>query len=171
MIKEAVDSKYLVGCDTSSSSLFSLPTSHAYSVMGYYPIVDDKKNVVARLIHVRNPWAIDNYSGPWNDGDSRWTTAYKNQVPYANNKNDGGFFIDVTDFVRAFYYFQIGFVNDNWKISQYEVMNDTTSAERSFNFTIAKTQPLYIQGDFYDSRMYAPGCKTNRYAKGLLSLY
>jgi hypothetical protein len=69
--------KYLVGVDTSSSPPFSLGESHAYSVLGTYPLKDSNGNVVYRLLRIRNPWATDSYSGPWKDGDSRWTAAFK----------------------------------------------------------------------------------------------
>lgn len=105
MLNDALAKQYLIGVDTTSSTLFGLGASHAYTVMGAYPIKDTNNNVVARLIHVRNPWNIDSFSGPWSDGSSQWTDAYKKQVPYINNKNDGGFFIEVSDLVRAFYYF------------------------------------------------------------------
>ena len=169
MITDAVAHKYLIGVDTNGSTLFGLPGSHAYTVMGAYPIKDAAGKVVARLMHVRNPWAMDYYSGPWNDGDTtRWTAANKAQVPYVNG-NDGSFFIEVADFVKAFYYFQIGYVHDDWNRSYYEVTNDN-GAQKTFTFSTTKTQDLYVQADFYDSRMYSPGCKTN-FARGSLSVY
>jgi hypothetical protein len=77
-ISAALTSNYLVGCDTSSTSEYSIPTSHAYSVIGTYPIKDTSGNVLYRLMHVRNPWGIDHgyFSGPWSDTSSMWTAAY-----------------------------------------------------------------------------------------------
>ena len=57
MITDAVAHKYLIGVDTNGKTLYGIPGSHAYTVMGAYPIKDTAGNVVARLLHVRNPWA------------------------------------------------------------------------------------------------------------------
>ena len=76
-ITAALAKNYLVGCDTGSSSRFSLPASHAYTVMGAYQLKDTSGRVVQRLYRVRNPWGTDVYNGPWSDGSSLWTSAYK----------------------------------------------------------------------------------------------
>ena len=98
-ISDAIKNNYLVGCDTAASSKYNLPTSHAYTVMGAYQLKDTAGKVVQNLYRVRNPWGQDIYNGPWSDGSSLWTAAYKNQVPYAYNTNDGAFFITDADFV------------------------------------------------------------------------
>jgi hypothetical protein len=134
-ITQALNNNWLVGCDTNASTLYGLGASHAYTVRGAYPLVDTNGNVVARLIHVRNPWNVDSYSGPWSDADTRWTAAFKAQVPFANDKNDGSFFIEITEFVRAFYDFQISYVTEGFVPSYYEVVNDVSGAERQFTFT------------------------------------
>jgi len=170
IIDDATKNNYVVGCDTSSTSLYNLPTSHAYTVLGNYEIKDAIGNVVVRLYHVRNPWAVDVYTGPWNDNDSKWTDLYRSQVPYIKNTNDGGFFIPEADFVRAFYYFQVAYVTDSWKHSFYEVENDTAGALRTFTFTTTQSNGLYITADFYDSRMYPQGCKSS-FTSGALSLW
>jgi Calpain family cysteine protease len=83
-VSAALAANYLVGCDTPASTIDSLPGSHAYSVLGAYPLKDTSGNVVYRLLHVRNPWNLDigYYSGAWADGSSSWTAAYRAQVPY-----------------------------------------------------------------------------------------
>lgn len=67
----------MVGVDTGSSALYSLPTSHAYSVFGAFSLKDTNGNVVHRLYQIRNPWGYDVYTGPWCDTSSLWTTAFK----------------------------------------------------------------------------------------------
>jgi hypothetical protein len=134
-ISAALTSGYLVGCDTTGSSEYNLPTAHAYSVFGAYQLKDTSGNVVHTLYHVRNPWGQDYYDGPWSDTSSSWTTAFKAQVPYADNANDGSFFIEDTDLVRAFYYYQIGYVHPTWNHSYYSKTGDTGSAS-SYTFTL-----------------------------------
>jgi hypothetical protein len=117
---------------------------------------------------VRNPWNTDNYSGPWSDSDSRWTTKTKSQVAFANSWYDGAFYIEDTDFVNAFYYFQINHIHDDWAHSYYEVISDNGAA-KTFTFTIKNSQELFVSVDFYDYRMYAPRCKTT-YTTGTMTV-
>jgi hypothetical protein len=49
------------------------------------------------LIKVMNPWGSDEYTGPWNDEDSRWTAEYKRQVDLVVDDADGIFFIPLID--------------------------------------------------------------------------
>jgi hypothetical protein len=109
----------MVGCDTSYSSKYNLPASHAYTIMGTYQLKDTNGKVVQNLYRVRNPWGQDIYNGPWSDSSSLWTAAYKNQVPYAMNANDGAFFISDTDFIISFSDYQIGYVHPDWNHSYY----------------------------------------------------
>jgi Calpain family cysteine protease len=159
-VTAALNSNFLVGCDTSSSSEYALPASHAYSVIGAYPLVNTAGTTVYRLLHVRNPWGMDvgYWNGPWSVGSSSWTTAYENQVPYST-ANNGDFFIEVGDFVNAFYYYQIGMAHDNWHHSYYSKTGDTGAAA-VYSFTTTQAQELYVMGDLYDFRMYPNGCKT-----------
>ena len=64
-ITTALNRGFNVGCDTTSSSAFGLPSSHAYAVIGAYTLKDSSGKAVTNLLHVRNPWNTDNYSGPW----------------------------------------------------------------------------------------------------------
>jgi hypothetical protein len=90
-------------------------------------------------------------------------------VPYANNKNDGAFFIDAATMLTAFYYFQINHIHDDWAHSYYDRKNDNTGTD-TYTFTLKASQELFITADFYDYRMYAPSCKTS-YTSGTLALY
>lgn len=147
----------MVGCDTSSYPPYSLGGGHAYTIVSYHYLKDSNGNVQYRLLRVRNPWGADSYTGPWADSDSRWTTSYKSQVPYVNS-NDGFFFIEVSDFVNAFYYFSVNYFNTNYRVNYYEQLNDDGS-QRSYTFTLKRAQEVYIGADFYDPRMYADGCR------------
>jgi len=168
-IADALKNNYLLGVDTSSSSLYNLPTSHAYTILGQYVLKNSSGVVTNKLYRVRNPWNMDVYNGPWNDNDIRWTAALKAQVPFAQNTNDGGFFIEDKDFVRAFYYFQIGYVQDTWNYGYAEVLADN-GVQKSFNFTTTVAQPLYVSADFYHARMYPQGCKMT-FATGALEVW
>jgi hypothetical protein len=168
-ITNAIKANYLVGVDTASFAEFALPGSHAYAILGAYELLDTNGNVVHRLYRIRNPWGVDVYDGPWDDSSSLWTAAFKAQVPYVNNVNDGAFFVEDTDFVNAFAYYEIGYVNDSWVSSYYSKTSDSGSMA-SYTFTTKNTQELYLIGALYDSRMYPNGCK-NFYTSGKLYLY
>ena len=72
--------------------------------------------------------------------------------------NDGYFFIEASDFINAFYYFQVNYFSDSWNINYYEKKNDNGNWN-SYTFTLARAQNIYIGGDFYNPRMYAAGCR------------
>jgi|LauGreDrversion4_2_1035121.scaffolds.fasta_scaffold1842340_2 hypothetical protein len=46
-------------------AVFGLSPGHAYTVLGCYEIKDANGKSVAKLLHMRNPWATDAYNGPW----------------------------------------------------------------------------------------------------------
>jgi hypothetical protein len=165
-----VAANYLVGCDTSSSTEFNLPEGHAYTILGTYNLTDTTGAVAHRLYRVRNPWGIDVYNGPWCDGSSLWTDAYKAQVPYVYNTNDGAFFIEDKDLVNAFYYYQIGYVHDDYAHSYYSKTNDTGAAATYSFTTTTASQELYVLADLYDSRLYPNGCK-NFLTSGNVAVY
>jgi len=77
IVSDAFNKGFLVGCDTYQNPPYGLVWGHAYSVVSVHTLKDSYGNVQYRLLRIRNPWGVDIYSGPWNDGDSRWTTAYK----------------------------------------------------------------------------------------------
>ena len=137
-ISAALAKNFLVGCDTSGSTIDSLPTSHAYSVLGAYQLKDTTGKVVHTLFRVRNPWGYDVFTGAWADKGSAWTTAFKAQVPYSDNTGDGIFFIEDTDFVNAFYYYQIAYVHDDYAHSYYSKTSDDGSLA-SYSFKTTKT--------------------------------
>lgn len=148
----------MVGVDTASNPPHGLAGGHAYSVLGAYSLKDSQGTVRARLLRVRNPWGTDSYSGPWGDNDSRWTTAYKSQVPFSQNTNDGYFFIEISDFVNAFNYFQVNYIHDDWSQNYYERKSDD-GKWKSYTFTLSRSQDIFIGMDFYNPRMYASGCR------------
>ncbi len=66
-------------------------------MLGVYELRDRAGRVVERLVHMRNPWANETYTGPWNDSSRNWTEDYKRQVPYSR-QNEGKFFMSLRDF-------------------------------------------------------------------------
>lgn len=82
-------------------------------------------------------------------------------MPFVKDTNDGYFFIEDVDFMKAFTTFDINSYHDTWVNSYYEVLNDVAAGtQRTFSFTIKNAQELYASVNFYDARMYSYGCKT-----------
>lgn len=99
----ALNKNLNVGVDTPSTSLFGLVTSHSHSLLGAYQLKDSTGKVIHNLYRVRDPHGNDlGYNGNWNDKYSGWTDAFKAQVPFINNQNDGIFFIEDFDFMKGF---------------------------------------------------------------------
>jgi len=160
------------GCGSDSDvNSYHLPCGHAYTLVGASTVVA-ADGTTHRLLQIRNPWGVDaGYNGTWNDADTTsWTAAAKAQVPgYANNTNDGTFFMEDSDFVKSFESFMITYYTDGWNQSYAEVVNDTNpGTQRSWTFTLARAQDVFVGMNFYDSRMYAANCKAS--TNGILSV-
>lgn len=61
------------GCCQGNKRVDGLHTGHAYSLLGIRYLKDSAGNVVHTLAHMRNPWGVENYVGPWSDKSSLWT--------------------------------------------------------------------------------------------------
>lgn len=138
IITDALNNNFPVGVDTASGAPYGLVPGHAHTITSAHTLKDAYGNVKFRLLRIRNPWGRDMYTGPWNDGDtSRWTTAYKAQVPYANNANDGYFYMEVSDLVTSFNYFQVNYYRADWSLNYYEKVNDDDSV-KTYTFTVPR---------------------------------
>lgn len=113
-----------------------------------------------RLYLLQNPWRFEQYIGPWNDKDPRWTENYKSQAPW-EDLDDGKFFIDISTFKEYFLYFLIQYHRDDFKVSYFDKRDDEGQLAR-YTFTTTYTQDLHIAGDTYDPRMYPYGCKNSK---------
>eukprot|EP00340_Litonotus_pictus_P010072 CAMPEP_0170530350 /NCGR_PEP_ID=MMETSP0209-20121228/45630_1 /TAXON_ID=665100 ORGANISM="Litonotus pictus, Strain P1" /NCGR_SAMPLE_ID=MMETSP0209 /ASSEMBLY_ACC=CAM_ASM_000301 /LENGTH=860 /DNA_ID=CAMNT_0010823355 /DNA_START=195 /DNA_END=2777 /DNA_ORIENTATION=+ len=71
----------------------------------------NKENIV-RLLKIRNPWGETEWNGDWADSSESWSTAMIEQV-HMKKKNDGCFFIELSDFRRYFQVLHICSFNPN----------------------------------------------------------
>ena len=74
--KSADQQDYMLTSATDHVS-YGLAAGHAYTLLGCYEIKDQSGRVVEKLLHMRNPWATDKYTGPWNERDPKWTEFYR----------------------------------------------------------------------------------------------
>lgn len=70
---------------------------HAYGVMTAVEIPE----LNIRLIQLRNPWGMKEWSGDWSDKSSLWTPELKKRLN-VSDENDGIFWMNESDFLRNF---------------------------------------------------------------------
>ena len=84
--------------DDSKTNKYGLAKSHAYTILSNHIIYNADGSERARLFRCRNPWGYDGkYNGTWHDKSQLWQDKVNNyaaQLPYAENTEDGIFFID-----------------------------------------------------------------------------
>ena len=73
-----------------------LVTGHAYTMLGAITLSNGQ-----RLVHMRNPWSKERYTGPYNDADPVWTPALMKEAGM-EKKDDGKMFMPIKDFKTAF---------------------------------------------------------------------
>lgn len=80
-----------------NKDVHGLSSDHSYTILGAYTLSNGVK-----LFKMRNPWSEEGYDGPWNDNDSQWTDAFRQEVGGHKSANDGVFFIPVQQFRDGF---------------------------------------------------------------------
>jgi len=68
-------------------------------LLGAYEVDGEK------LLKLRNPWAVERYTGPRADTDEFWlgvSSAEKARIGYVEDTDDGIFFMPIDDFVDSF---------------------------------------------------------------------
>ncbi len=63
----------------------------------------------------------------------------------------------------------MNYFRDTWNVNYYERLNDDGSW-KSYTFTLASNQDVFLGADFYNPRMYAPGCRAGQASKGSYNL-
>jgi len=109
---------------------------------------------------LRDPRGVDHgsYNGDWNDKDTKnWSEENKKQVPY-KDADDGVFFVEDKDFVKAFDTFTINHYSEKKKASHFDVKNDDGNA-KVFTFEVPSDQEGFVGMSFYNERMYPNDCK------------
>jgi len=108
------------------------------------------------MVHMRNPWANETYTGPWNDSSRQWTEEFKRQVPYSR-QNEGKFFMTIEDFKRGFPLATVTYVQDDYVYSYFHRKGASKDSEK-FDFKMRGSGEAFVSVDFYNDRMYPYGC-------------
>merc|ERR1712176_1749760 len=104
LVKSALPIDSMVSASTADSSngnqdksARGIAQSHVYTVLNAFEVQNSNGQTV-RLYRIRNPWGVENYTGPFSDMDStNWDTSLQNAVGYLD-ENDGTFFIDAATY-------------------------------------------------------------------------
>ena len=144
-------------CFTSWKGLVS---GHAYTVLGTKELRNEDGSLVHRLVEVRNPWSSEMYRGPWSDKDTKlWTEEFRAQANPSGDLKDGRFYMALDDFKKGFTYFTITYYHDDFHLSYLEETNYKAKKAYEYEFTIKKTQEVFVAGQIYPNRMYPfTGC-------------
>ncbi|XP_033762963.1 calpain-2 catalytic subunit-like isoform X2 [Pecten maximus] len=96
-IRNAISSGAMVACTVPDKydNHQGLVGGHAYSLTGTAMGND------TQLIRVRNPWGKHEWTGPWSDGSSEWSSVPEGAVQRAN-VDDGEFYMSLDDFMTYF---------------------------------------------------------------------
>ena len=98
----------LITCSTSSDpniQKVGLVEGHAYSLVSFNKITTSQGKDVY-LFRIRNPWSQGEWNGDWSDKSKLWDSKAKGQVQF-DNKDDGIFFMNDTDFFKYFNHVEI----------------------------------------------------------------
>ena len=77
-----------------------LVDSHAYTLVAAKEITLDNLSI-EKLVKVRNPYGMKEWTGDWSDNSKKWTVRTRAQVD-GENKEDGSFFMSFADFIKFF---------------------------------------------------------------------
>ena len=75
--------------------------AHAYTLLETAELTLDGDQV-HKLVKMRNPWAKEQYVGPWSDSSGQWTEEMRKQVGHTEIANDGSFYIPFKIFLETF---------------------------------------------------------------------
>lgn len=90
-----------------SRANYGLTSAHAYALIDVVQLGSTK------LVKVYNPWGKEEYDGPWNDKDRRWTSSYKARVNLDATDN-GAVWMPLDVFRASFDGYHVNAYNDNW---------------------------------------------------------
>jgi len=116
---------YILGAGT-TTSYYGLGGNHAFSVIGIHTLSSG-----TTLVHIRNPWSSEGYTGSWRDSSSYWTSSVKNELrakgvsdEALDGEDDGHFFMPMNEFKSAFYSFTICRYKSHSVVTYVEGSND-----------------------------------------------
>ncbi|KAL5267544.1 hypothetical protein ACHWQZ_G004545 [Mnemiopsis leidyi] len=96
-----------MGEEEQAASL-GLTTRHAYSLLNLHGVEH------VRLIQLRNPWAKDTWTGPYNNKCPNWTKELRAELMVFEDSSEAVFWMELTDFVRYFTTLDVCHLHTGW---------------------------------------------------------
>ena len=140
-VQIADQNKCLITCSTNSNSQIEkvgLVEGHAYTLINFTQITTSQGTKVY-LFRIRNPWSQGEWSGDWSDKSKLWDSKAKNQVNF-QDKEDGIFFMNDTDFFKYFTHVEICYI-------LYDAISATYTVEGIENLKNASVFNIESEGD------------------------
>lgn len=101
-LKYFASEQFLMGCAISHGGRErdrnGLLTQHAYAILR---CCEPKLAPGVRLVQLRNPWGMKEWSGSWSDGSREWNAAVRAELNH-EDKDDGTFFMTFEDFLNNY---------------------------------------------------------------------
>ncbi|KAF2149727.1 cysteine proteinase [Myriangium duriaei CBS 260.36] len=110
-----VGQQFLFGC---SAGIFDGPDRDGIVKMHAYTVLRATEYEGEKLLLVRNPWGMSEWTGRWSDGSEQWTPASMQALQHKFG-NDGIFWISYEDLLRKYQWFdRTRLFDDSWKVCQ-----------------------------------------------------
>ena len=121
-VQLADENNSLITCSTKADSNIKrvgLVEGHAYTLVSFNKITTSQGKDVY-LFRIRNPWSQGEWTGDWSDKSKLWDSKAKSQVNF-DNKDDGIFFMNDSDFFKYFTHVEICYMLFDSESVIYEV--------------------------------------------------
>lgn len=133
---------------------------HAFSMLGAHKVTLDSGSTV-NLIRMMNPWHSDEWStNPWADDSSKWTQRVKNQVPWVNSKEDGIYYVEISDFMNNYQSISWAEIRKGYGAAFEDVSFKPSVSNYETQFTLKNGggNTIYVAIDEPDKRILLEGC-------------
>lgn len=123
-----------------------------------------------KLVQVRNPWGVKEYTGAWSDKSKKWTQALKDEVDF-ENKEDGTFYMSYGVYRKKFGQTWINYDPTDWSKDGFLMLDDDTQnpgtsrlcgedcTRHEFTLKSDRKQMVTVSANTWQSRPVPKGCK------------
>jgi hypothetical protein len=133
-----------------TSGVSGLVMNHAYTLIGTAQFNGEF------LVKIRNPWGSERYEGPWSDDDkTKWTEEAKVALAHTVSKDDGEFYMSISNYKQLFTDVSIA-LYQNWNKASKQVTWDRTKPATtvSVSFNNPQKQRVVVGLTGLQSRMF-----------------
>ena len=117
-ISKAIDEKYIICCDITSSNdnillrKLGVISNHAYKILAHGTIRNSKGKTY-NLLKIYNPFHTTTWTGNWSPYSSIWTNEYMKHLKYNPDKEKNVYWIEMSDYLKFYTTTYICFYQDD----------------------------------------------------------